>query len=204
MRIIDRFLQYIEHKGISENKATIDCGLSQGLLHQAKSGKSDLGHKSIDKISKQYQDLNISWLRTGEGEMLLNNKKNDEEIIQQHSSTIEQDTIQHRSLLRSVWEPESEEYEFKRIEFLPDTVCRLSVPIGVLWDKSPIMGSYNDTNYPYVLIYIPEEETGRPDEKRKLLFASDDLSVTVYGGRNAWGALHETIYRKQRFVAELE
>jgi hypothetical protein len=86
MRIIDRFLQYIEHKGISENKATIDCGLSQGLLHQAKSGKSDLG----------------------------------------------------------------------------------------------------------------------PDEKRKLLFASDDLSVTVYGGRNAWGALHETIYRKQRFVAELE
>ena len=66
MRIIDRFLQYIEHKGISENKATIDCGLSQGLLHQAKSGKSDLGHKSIDKISKQYQDLNISWLRTGE------------------------------------------------------------------------------------------------------------------------------------------
>lgn len=57
MRIIDRFLQYIEHKGISENKATIDCGLSQGLLHQAKSGKSDLGHKSIDKISKQYQDL---------------------------------------------------------------------------------------------------------------------------------------------------
>lgn len=81
MRIIDRFLQYIEHKGISENKATI-----QGLLHQAKSGKSDLG----------------------------------------------------------------------------------------------------------------------PDEKRKLLFASDDLSVTVYGGRNAWGALHETIYRKQRFVAELE
>lgn len=42
MRIIDRFLQYIEHKGISENKATIDCGLSQGLLHQAKSGKSEM------------------------------------------------------------------------------------------------------------------------------------------------------------------
>lgn len=61
MRIIDRFLQYIEHKGISENKATIDCGLSQGLLHQAKSGKSDLGHKSIDKISKQYQDICNAW-----------------------------------------------------------------------------------------------------------------------------------------------
>lgn len=125
-------------------------------------------------------------------------------LISDNGTRYWQDTIQHRSLLRSVWEPESEEYEFKRIEFLPDTVCRLSVPIGVLWDKSPIMGSYDDTNYPYVLIYMPEEETGRPDEKRKLLFASDDLSVTVYGGRNAWGALHETIYRKQRFVAELE
>gem|GEM_PF-3651428 len=100
-------------------------------------------------------------------------------LISDNGTRYWQDTIQHRSLLRSVWGPESEEYEFKRIEFLPDTVCRLSVPIGVLWDKSPIMGSYNDTNYPYVLIYIPEEETGRPDEKRKLLFASDDLSVTV-------------------------
>ena len=70
MRKIDRFLQYLDRKGITENKATVDCSLSQGLLHQAKSGKSDLGYKTLDKIFDKYQDLNKEWLLTGEGEML--------------------------------------------------------------------------------------------------------------------------------------
>ena len=70
MRKIDRFLQYIDSKGINENQATKDCNLSQGLIHQAKSGKSDLGQKTIDKILIKYQDLNKVWLLTGDGEML--------------------------------------------------------------------------------------------------------------------------------------
>ena len=70
MRKIDRFLQYIDSKGINENQATKDCNLSQGLIHQAKSGKSDLGQKTIDKILIRYQDLNKVWLLTGDGEML--------------------------------------------------------------------------------------------------------------------------------------
>lgn len=70
MRKIDRFLQYLDYNGITENKATIECKLSQGLLHQAKSGKSDLGYKTIDKILDKYQDIDRVWLLTGEGEML--------------------------------------------------------------------------------------------------------------------------------------
>lgn len=70
MRKIDRFLQYLDIKGITENKATVECGLSQGLLHQAKRGKSDLGEKSIEKILITYQDIDKIWLMTGEGEML--------------------------------------------------------------------------------------------------------------------------------------
>lgn len=78
MRKIDRFLQYIKYKGITENKATRACGLAQGLLNQAKTGKSDLGDKSINKISNIYQDLNIHWLLTGEGEMLKDDTQTDE------------------------------------------------------------------------------------------------------------------------------
>lgn len=70
MRKIDRFLEYLEYKGITENRATLECGLSQGLLHQAKSGKSDLGAKTIEKILTKYQDLSRSYLLAGEGEML--------------------------------------------------------------------------------------------------------------------------------------
>lgn len=70
MRKIDRFIKYMTFKGLNDNKVTIACGLSRGLLGQARSGKSDLGQKTIDKILEKYQDINRVWLLTGEGDML--------------------------------------------------------------------------------------------------------------------------------------
>lgn len=60
----------MEYSGLNDNKVTVECGLSQGLIGQARSGKSDLGTKTIEKILSKYQDLNRVWLITGEGEML--------------------------------------------------------------------------------------------------------------------------------------
>lgn len=57
-------------KGLNDNKVTIECGLSVGLLGKARSGKSDLGEKAIEKILNIYQDLSHVWLLTGEGSML--------------------------------------------------------------------------------------------------------------------------------------
>lgn len=68
--IITRFDKYMKVKGLNDNKVTIQCELSQGLLGKARAGKSDLGKKAIDKILNSYQDLNRVWLLTGEGEML--------------------------------------------------------------------------------------------------------------------------------------
>lgn len=69
-RKVDRLLEYLEFKGITENRATVECQLAQGLIYQAKSGKADLGAKTIEKILSTYSDLNRVWLLTGEGEML--------------------------------------------------------------------------------------------------------------------------------------
>ena len=75
---IGRFDKFMKVKGLNDYQVTIQCGLSQGLLSQARRGKSDLGSGSIDKILNVYQDLNKVWLLTGEGEMLnqpLNEKE---------------------------------------------------------------------------------------------------------------------------------
>lgn len=66
----ERFDKYMKVKGLNDNQVTIHCGLSQGLLGQARTGKSDLGSRTIDKILNVYQDLSRVWLLTGEGEML--------------------------------------------------------------------------------------------------------------------------------------
>lgn len=66
-----RFVIYMKYKGLNDNRVTVECGLSQSLLHQARQGKSDLGAKTIDKILSTYQDLSRKWLVTGEGEMLV-------------------------------------------------------------------------------------------------------------------------------------
>lgn len=67
---ISRFDKFMKVKGLNDNQVTVQCGLSQGLLSQARKGRSDLGSGSIDKILSVYQDLSKVWLLTGEGEML--------------------------------------------------------------------------------------------------------------------------------------
>lgn len=67
---MSRFDNYMKCKGLNDNQVTVECKLSQGLLGQARNGKSDLGNSTINKILNTYQDLNRVWLLTGEGEML--------------------------------------------------------------------------------------------------------------------------------------
>lgn len=77
----------MKHKGLNDNKVTADCGLSHGLIGQARHGKSDLGKKTILKILAKYQDLNKIWLLTGEGEMLQASKGSTQEIQDEEKAT---------------------------------------------------------------------------------------------------------------------
>ena len=67
----ERLEKYMKTKGLNDNQVTVQCSLSQGLLNQCRTGKSDLGPKTIDKILNIYQDLSRVWLLTGEGPMLV-------------------------------------------------------------------------------------------------------------------------------------
>lgn len=62
----NRIIKYLNHKGISKYKFYKDTGLSNGYLDKS----ADINSSSYEKISSQYRDLNMEWVRTGEGEML--------------------------------------------------------------------------------------------------------------------------------------
>jgi hypothetical protein len=107
-RKVDRLLEYLEFKGITENRATVECNLSQGLIYQAKSGKADLGNKAIEKILSTYRDLDKVWLLTGEGNMLIG-EKNQPEIPAEEKPMVSNSLLEY--LQRKVEQLERENAE---------------------------------------------------------------------------------------------
>lgn len=67
MKLRDRILKYIEHKGIDKSNFEKQSGLANGFVD--KSG-DNTRRSSLDKISNAFPDLNIDWILTGQGEML--------------------------------------------------------------------------------------------------------------------------------------
>ena len=70
MRIIDRFDLYMAYKHLNDNQVTVALNLSNGTIGKSRKAGRDLSKKCIEKIENYYTDLNIDWLRTGDGEMI--------------------------------------------------------------------------------------------------------------------------------------
>lgn len=72
MRVIDRLQEYLTRKNISPYIFEKSCGIANGYLSKQMKGKGSIGSEIINKIKEKYKDLNITWLLTGEGQMLTN------------------------------------------------------------------------------------------------------------------------------------
>lgn len=68
--IIDRLGMYMSYAGLNDNQVTVQCGLSIGVINNARKKSKSLSGTNIEKILTTYKDLNARWLITGEGEML--------------------------------------------------------------------------------------------------------------------------------------
>ena len=79
--VIDRFVKYMNYKGLNDNQVTTQCDLSVGLIGKARKGRSDIGRKAIEKILANYPDINRVWLLTGEGEMLKSSSSSGDIVI---------------------------------------------------------------------------------------------------------------------------
>jgi hypothetical protein len=70
MRVIDRLTKYLQHKKINARSFELACKVANGYLKKQQKGKGSIGSDIIERIHKQYVDLSLLWLISGEGEML--------------------------------------------------------------------------------------------------------------------------------------
>lgn len=70
MRIIDRLVKYLEQKKITAYSFERTCQVANGYLKKQQKGKGSIGSDILERIHKNYFDLNLVWLVTGEEEML--------------------------------------------------------------------------------------------------------------------------------------
>lgn len=70
MSVKERIKKYIEHKEMSIYFFENSIGASNAYVNSITKG---IGGKFLEKIRETYDDLDINWLLTGEGSMLLKN-----------------------------------------------------------------------------------------------------------------------------------
>lgn len=75
MTVAERFFQFIELKQLRPRWVEQDCGLSNGYLAKQKKNKGSFGGIILQKIKSKFPELNMTWLVTGEGHMIITDKK---------------------------------------------------------------------------------------------------------------------------------
>ena len=86
MRRIDRFDQYKDYKHLTDNKVTVQLGLSNGTIGKSRKENRDLSDAVVEQILNFYTDLSREWLLYGEGEMLYQAGRNSQ-VIGNNSGT---------------------------------------------------------------------------------------------------------------------
>lgn len=71
MDITERLVLFLQHEGLTPFQMNKAAGLSRTLLAKAIDKHQGLSSGTLEKISNTYPNLNIDWLVTGRGEMLI-------------------------------------------------------------------------------------------------------------------------------------
>lgn len=74
-KIIHRIFQYIDYKGVPHTRFEKEIGLSNGYLNTQLRRNADIGESVLQRFIDNSLDVNVEWLITGNGSMLVNAKK---------------------------------------------------------------------------------------------------------------------------------
>lgn len=87
-----RILKYIEYQSISVNKFSLDTGLSNSFFNN----KSAITSDKLLNIFRKHPELNMDWVITGRGEMLLPKDSTNEwkhkfyELLEKYNDCLEE------------------------------------------------------------------------------------------------------------------
>lgn len=86
----------MRYKGLNDHQVTVQCGLSNGAIGNARKNGKGINSQNIEKILLTYKDIDARWLLTGEGEML------GAESVQPPSDALELLKNQNRELMEKI------------------------------------------------------------------------------------------------------
>lgn len=100
----ERLRRYIAHSGLSERQFCLSIGVSTSFV--ANISKSIQPDK-VNRISKQFPELNMGWVLTGEGEMLnnlsvQNTEESESNVIKAILLTLEMQRESNRKLMEQM------------------------------------------------------------------------------------------------------
>lgn len=70
MTVPERFYQFMHFKQLKARTVEMECGLSNGYLGKQRKNRGSFGGNILRKIEQRFPELNMTWLLSGEGEML--------------------------------------------------------------------------------------------------------------------------------------
>ena len=106
-----RLLEFLKYLKMGQNAFESECEISNGYLSHL---KSSIGSDILMKIHIKYPDLNISWIVTGEEEMLLG-ENSDNRIDLNRIIKSQQQTINRLTEILYKKEEEIEELRGKSV-----------------------------------------------------------------------------------------
>ena len=70
MTVPERFYAFMHYKQLKARTVEMECGLSNGYLGKQRKNKGSFGGNILRKIEQRFPELNMTWLLSGDGEML--------------------------------------------------------------------------------------------------------------------------------------
>lgn len=69
--LINRLSDYLTYKGVSAYLFERTCGLGNGYIGKQLKSKGSVGSDILQLIAQHYPDLDMNWLISGKGKMLM-------------------------------------------------------------------------------------------------------------------------------------